>query len=143
MKDIACIILCAVRAKSLQSCLTLCDPINCSPPGFSVHGIFPSRILEWVTISFSNYSVYSCVYLGYFVIIKKFYSSISLYLLILEKSYFCTKKGLFQSHSLKRCRTFKNCIFVTSSGSSNGYNLREAWWATVPGVAKSWTGLSY
>ena len=36
-----------------QSCLTLCDPIDCSPPGSSVHGILQPRILEWVTISFS------------------------------------------------------------------------------------------
>ena len=35
-----------------QSYLTLCDPMDCSPPGFSVHGIFPARILVWVAISF-------------------------------------------------------------------------------------------
>ena len=40
--------------KSLQSCLTLCDPMDCSPPGFSIHGILQTRILEWVAISFSN-----------------------------------------------------------------------------------------
>ena len=37
-----------------QSCLTLCDPMDCSLPGFSVHGILQARILEWVTISFSR-----------------------------------------------------------------------------------------
>ena len=36
-----------VRAKLLQSCLTLCDPIDCSSPGSSVHGILQARILEW------------------------------------------------------------------------------------------------
>ena len=35
-------------AKSFQSCLTLCDPMDCSPPGSSVHGILQARILEWV-----------------------------------------------------------------------------------------------
>ena len=35
-------------------CLTLCDPMACSPPGSSVHGIFQARILEWVVISFSQ-----------------------------------------------------------------------------------------
>ena len=40
--------------KSLQSCLTLCDPMDCSPPGSSVRGILQARILEWVAISFSN-----------------------------------------------------------------------------------------
>ena len=38
----------------IQSCLTLCDPLGCSPPGSSVHGIFQARTLEWVAISFSR-----------------------------------------------------------------------------------------
>ena len=51
-------------AQSLQSCLTLCDPLDCSPPGSSVHGILQARILEWVAISFSNYVLYvNCKYL--------------------------------------------------------------------------------
>ena len=37
-----------------QSCLTLCDPMDCSLPGSSAHGIFQARILEWVAISFSR-----------------------------------------------------------------------------------------
>ena len=41
-------------AKSLQSCPTLCDPIDGSPPGFPVPGILQARTLEWVAISFSN-----------------------------------------------------------------------------------------
>ena len=41
-------------AKSLQSCLTLCDPIDSSPPGSPVPGILQARTLEWVAISFSN-----------------------------------------------------------------------------------------
>ena len=36
-----------------RSCLTLCDPVDCSLPGSSVHGISQARILEWVAISFS------------------------------------------------------------------------------------------
>ena len=44
----------AAAAKSLQSCLTLCDPIDGSPLGSSVPGILQARILEWVAISFSN-----------------------------------------------------------------------------------------
>ena len=38
-----------------QSCPTLCNPMDCSLPGSSVHGIFQARVLEWVAISFSNY----------------------------------------------------------------------------------------
>ena len=41
-------------AKFLQSCPTLCDPIDGSPPGSSVPGILQARTLEWVAISFSN-----------------------------------------------------------------------------------------
>ena len=41
-------------AKSLQSCPTLCNPIDGSPPGSSVPGILQARTLEWVAISFSN-----------------------------------------------------------------------------------------
>ena len=37
-----------------QSCLTLCDPMDCGPPGSPVHWIFQARILEWVTISYSR-----------------------------------------------------------------------------------------
>ena len=44
----------AAAAKSLQLCPTLCDPIDGSPPGSSIHRILQARILEWVAISFSN-----------------------------------------------------------------------------------------
>ena len=44
----------AAAAKSLQSCLTLCDPIDGSPPGSPVPGILQARTLEWVAIAFSN-----------------------------------------------------------------------------------------
>ena len=52
-----------------QSCLTLCDPLDCSPPDPSVHGIFQTRILEWVAISFSkgsfrsrDWTLTSCIF---------------------------------------------------------------------------------
>ena len=44
----------SAAAKLLQSCPTLCDPIDGNPPGFPVPGILQARILEWVAISFSN-----------------------------------------------------------------------------------------
>ena len=44
----------AAAAKSLQSCLTLCDPIDGSPPSSPIPGILQARTLEWVAISFSN-----------------------------------------------------------------------------------------
>ena len=58
-----------------QSCLTLCDPMDCSPPGSSVHGVFPTRILEWIAIPFSRGSSWprdrspvSCIAGGFFPI---------------------------------------------------------------------------
>ena len=44
----------AAAAKSVQSCPTLCDPIDGSPPGSPIPGILQARTLEWVAISFSN-----------------------------------------------------------------------------------------
>ena len=44
----------AAAAKSIQSCPILCNPMDCSLPGFSVHEILQARTLEWVAISFSN-----------------------------------------------------------------------------------------
>ena len=49
-----CFIAAAATAKSLQSCPTLCDPIDGSPPGSPVPGILQARTLEWVAISSSN-----------------------------------------------------------------------------------------
>ena len=42
------------ESEAAQSCLTVCDPINCSLPGSSVHGIFQAIVLEWIAISFSR-----------------------------------------------------------------------------------------
>ena len=50
----------AAAAKSLQSYLTLCDPIDSGPPGSPVPGILQARTLEWVAISFSNVVMYRC-----------------------------------------------------------------------------------
>ena len=52
----AAVVICpwsAAAAKSLQSCPTLCNPMDFSLPGSSVHGIFQARVLEWVSIAFS------------------------------------------------------------------------------------------
>ena len=50
--EILCTLSTAAAAKSLQSCLTLCDPIDGSPPGSSVPGILQARTVEWVATSF-------------------------------------------------------------------------------------------
>ena len=54
MKSHDFLIVAAAAAKSLQSCPTLCDPIDGSSPGSPVPGILQARTLEWVAISFSN-----------------------------------------------------------------------------------------
>ena len=51
----------AAAAKPLQSCPTLCDPRDGSPPGYPVPGILQARTLEWVAISFSTMEYYSAV----------------------------------------------------------------------------------
>ena len=48
------LLLLLLAVKSLQSCPTLCDPIDGSPPGSPIPGILQARTLEWVAISFSN-----------------------------------------------------------------------------------------
>ena len=54
--------MCTAAAKSLQSCPTLCDPTDGSPPGSPVPGILQAKTLEWVAISFSIYMCV-CVYI--------------------------------------------------------------------------------
>ena len=49
-----CVHFCAVFCIVIQSCPTLCDSVDCSPPGFSVHGILQARILGWVAMPFSR-----------------------------------------------------------------------------------------
>ena len=51
-----------------QSCLTLCDPMDCSPPGSSIHGIFQASVLEWGANAFSK----SACLLSYFSRVRLF-----------------------------------------------------------------------
>ena len=55
-----------VKSKSevAQSCLTLSDPMDCSPPGSSIHGIFQARVLEWGAIAFSARLLYITLFDG-------------------------------------------------------------------------------
>jgi len=46
------------ESEVIQSCLTLSDPMDCSLPGSSIHGIFQVRVLEWGAIAFSNFKMY-------------------------------------------------------------------------------------
>ena len=53
----------AADAKSLQSCPTLCDPIDGSPPGSAIPGNFQASVLEWVAIAFSGISMQKLLYI--------------------------------------------------------------------------------
>ena len=65
-----------------QSCPTLCNTMDCSSPGSSVHGIFQARILEWVAISSSNSEIMVDFYLFfvpvYCIIIRKYHKAITI-----------------------------------------------------------------
>ena len=55
-----------------QSCPTLCDPMDCSPPGSSVPGILQARVLEWVAISFSELkSINTLILLSFLMLLKR------------------------------------------------------------------------
>ena len=60
----------AAAAKSLQSCPALCNPIDCSPPGSSVHGIFQVRVLPWGAIAFLYLSRKVSPHLSPFLLLK-------------------------------------------------------------------------
>ena len=55
-----------------QSCLTICDPMDCSPSGYSDHGILQTRILEWIAISFSRGSS-QCFFFFFFFSLDFFF----------------------------------------------------------------------
>ena len=54
MRKIVMVLKLKTETEAAQSCLTLCDLMDCSLPGSSFHGIFQARVLEWVAISFSR-----------------------------------------------------------------------------------------
>ena len=96
----------AAAAKSLQLCLTLCNPIDGSPPGSPVPGILQARILEWVAISFSNnVPLVSLIFLKrYLVFSILLFSSIFFFASITEEGFLvspyysleiCTEMGIF------------------------------------------------
>ena len=63
-----------VKVLVTQSCPTLCDPMDCSPPGFSIHGILQERILEWIAIPFSRESSWPRDWTQVFCIASRFFA---------------------------------------------------------------------
>ena len=70
--------------EAVQSCPTLSDPMDCSPPGSSTHGIFQARVLEWGAIAFSNTKLAMCIYTHFVILhlIEFFFLGFSVYTVI-------------------------------------------------------------
>ena len=152
----------AAAAKSLQSCPTLCDPIDGSPPGAPVPGILQARTLEWVAISFSNAWKW-----------KVKVKSLSRVRLLAtpwpaahqappsmgfsRQEHWVGASGTSGKESAFHRRKLKRCGFDLWVGKIPWRRKwqppptriclkhsmdRGTWWVTVHGVAKSWTRLS-
>ena len=129
-------------AQSFQSCPTLCDPMDYSPLGPSIHGILQARILEWVVIPFSRVSLQPKDWTQVSRIAGRFFT---IWAYSLEKTLMLRKIEGKIKRELQRMR------WLDSITDSMDVNLRKvqdivknrgAWCATVHGVAKSWTQLS-
>ena len=65
-----------------QSCLTLHDPMDCSLPGSSIHGIFQARVLEWGAIAFSLKECYLCPNINFFIAYEKLVNTLKLFFIL-------------------------------------------------------------
>ena len=135
-----------------QWCPTLCDTMDCSLPGSSIHGIFQARILEWVAISFSSDCHSSDVYMIWYVVwTEKAMAPHSSTLA--WKIPWTEEPSRLQSMGSRRVGyDWASSLLPSCIGEGNGNPLqcsclenpmdRGAWRATVHGVTKSWTWLS-
>ena len=140
-----------------QSCPTLCDPMDCSPPGSSLHEIFQARILKWVAISFSRGSSQprdqtwvSCTAGRFFTdwatredivsdnrLLSWLWTSLIAQLVKNRPAVQETwVRSLGWEDPLKKGMATHSRILAWTPMN------RGAWWATVHGVTKSWTRLS-
>ena len=148
-----------------QSCLTLCDPIDCSPPGSSVCGILQARVLEWVAIPFSRdlpnpgiepRSVFWLLF-GVLLAWLKWNHYDSQFIFLNYIQYLVITGFPGGSDGKESACSIEDLGSIPESGRSpgegNGYSLqyfclenstdRKAWCSTVHGVTKSQTWLSY
>ena len=109
----------AMCAKSLQLGLTLWDPMNCSPPGSSVHGIFQARGLEWGAIAFST-ALYYCLLILHFKICLMSSANFQCIMVSGEKSLHCAVWSYFVTHYVHLCLSVGWIFCVVSLGYTCG-----------------------
>ena len=122
-----------------QSCLTLCDPMDCSLLGSSIHGIFQARVLEWVAIAFSTASYMWTQRLNF---INK-YNYLSILMAMGFPGGSSGKEPACQFKRHKRHEFDPWVRSIAGNGNPLQYSCpqnpmnRGTWWATVCGVIKS------
>ena len=141
-----------------QLCPTLSNPMDCSPPGSSVHGVFQARVLEWGAIAFSKM-------IDWLELLHILRGNLNGCHLFRKPFHFICFSGIWRtlfscfpggSDSIESAYNAGDLGLISESGRSPGeghghplqYSCLEnpkdrgAWWATVQGVAKSWTWLN-
>ena len=107
--------LAAAAAKSLQSCPTLCDPMDCSLPGFSVHGILQARILQWVAIPFSRGSSWPRDWIWISCTAGRFFTI------------WATREALNATNPCLSFHVLASGILVPQQGIASKFRALEAW----------------
>ena len=140
------------HAESLESCLTLFYPIDCSLPGSSVHGILQARTLEWVAISFSRASSWSrdCTRVFYISCIGRFFTTSTTWEALLGTSHLLWEEGSIGNSFIcllhrreGRHRKPVTCLRSYRAGTTTTKHLLSAQYmsGTAPSAGHGPTGL--
>ena len=121
-----------------QSCPTLCDPMDCSLPRSSVHGIFQARVLEWVAISFSRGSSRPMDRIQVSHIVGRRFISQSLRKCTVKPQWSITS-GLMWEHACMHAKLLQSCLTLCStrllcSWNSPGKDTGVGWHALLQGI---------
>ena len=132
------VVLCAIVVGILvtKSCPALCNPMDYSPPGSSVHRILHARILEWVTLPSSTESSWPRDWTRRICLLQWQVGSLPLVLPRKPLKLIRCCQIVFQS-SQANLHSYRQCMYSCLENPMDA----GAWWAAVHGVAKSWTWL--